>query len=196
VAALSGAAWFLAGLGIFGVRAYWQWLDVVTNGAGYGNPLNMSLIGWVDRLTVYGRYGSPLWPHATWAPFVKFLGVTAVGVATVRSVWHATDTDRAVLLTLVASLLLAPTGWVYYGWIVVGPLYACLKRGWRPPALVWAFWVPWPLLIAVEASPLWMATVGSAYVIGALALWASLLRTCTPPAASIDAHRVQAFNSQ
>jgi hypothetical protein len=174
VALFTIAAWFLAGAIVFGLEPYHEWLRTVTRLTWLGNPLNMSWPGWIARLTAAGDFTVPLWPDAAWAPVMSRAGSFLLGTITAVLVWRSLDPDRGWVLAIVGGLLAGPTGWNYYGWIVAAPLWGLVAKGWRPPVLTWALWVPWAVLIVPH--PAWSATLGSCYGIGAFATYVSLAR--------------------
>jgi hypothetical protein len=176
-AGLVGGACLAAGLAFFGPGPTLEWVVQLREVQWTWAAMNGSLPGLVGRLLDTSPY------HVAFvvAPrLAAALGLTlALVVAAISlAVARTADTDRRWALLLLACLLCSPLGWIYYGWIVIGPLWVLWKdaRLWMPgvwlavPGLFLPMW-----LIVPTTNALATLTLGSVYTWTYLGLWLAVL---------------------
>jgi len=206
----AAAAALLSGIAAFGWPVFLGWLHGVRSVSWTGHIFNASTFGYFDR--IFGRGLSGVWalaPVAHRPQLALTLGTLAALVVLALSLnmlrsgaWDderasASEVDRLFGITLAASLLAAPLGWIYYQFVVAGPLVALLSnREWRRSlkwrAIVLALGVIClslsPRLVSAGQPSAWAtASLGSSYFWGLVALWCCAL---TPVAHQSGAHEV------
>ena len=186
-AAASGAAAVLAGLLVFGPETYLAWSTAVKSIAWLWAPMNGSVQSFFSRTFS----PSPLFPGAFSVPGV-IVPLGALGCVIVLVVAYLRlrrDTappavDHSFALLLLTALLVTPLGWVYYWWLLAGPLAGiCLAR--RLDGRLVAAVLPgllYPPLFVSQYGALWWVppTIGSVYFWAALACWVFLVRPGAP----------------
>ena len=190
--ALVAVATAATGVLVFGFDAYREWFSQLPRINWATHYFNASIAGVAERL--FGRSYYAIVGRQIWIERMLILTATAVvaGVTFRRLARRRaadgvepTDVDWAVLL--MASLLLSPLGWVYYLWILLGPVAAAIghSRFWQRPRRLDLLLVPglagwlWYGRMAEwgQPSPLATATFASMYFWALLSLW--LWTVCT-----------------
>jgi len=185
LAALMVAACFAAGLAVFGVEAHEAWIERVLSVDWHWASMNGSVMGLLSRI---------LRPTPQFVPLIeapdlaRWLGVALSGLIVVVSLLAArpggdpASVDRCFLVLLLAAQLACPLGWIYNLWLAAGPLLACRCHEQRGPARA-AFWiglallfVPIPVPLLWDSSPVASLTIGSSYTWATLLLWLAALR--------------------
>lgn len=172
-AAIAGA--FGVGVAVFGWRTHREWLDA------------LGAVDWTwaaMNASVYGTLARALAPSPSYAMVANAPGlirvvwiVASAGIALGTWLAWTRSTDHGFAATILAAVLISPLGWIYYGWLVVGPCAALWRR--TRPRIVWfglaALAVPLPLVTAFQPSAIATITWGSAYTWGILSLWLGVL---------------------
>jgi alpha-1,2-mannosyltransferase len=172
VALLSLTACAVVSLGVFGWSEHLAWIAAMRDVQWQVSPLNASITGMVSRfaLSVHGTATAAM-PRATW------IGLGFSAIFGVFGFWRACVSsapfDTRWLLLLATSLIAFPVGWIYYFWILAGPLAA----SWAVPSVrraiyltLPAWFLPWSALRITPWVPV-TAIVGSIYCWGLLAIW-------------------------
>ena len=176
-AALVGAACLGVGLATFGPGTTVAWMAQLREVQWTWAAMNGSVAGLVSRCLDASPYHVPLVvaPRLA-AALSSTLALVIAGVS--LFVARTADADRRWALLLLACLLSSPLGWIYYGWIVVAPLWLLWQAGrlWTP-----GLWLAAPGLFA----PMWLTaptshglatlTIGSVYTWTYLGLWLAVL---------------------
>jgi hypothetical protein len=184
------AVCFAAGLLLFGIGAHESWLQALGSAEWAGHHMNASLLGALSRVFDASPEYAALWSVGTdRVRGLWLLGSIAVGATTLMATIRGSDSrhavDYAFALLIIAALLISPLGWVYYLWLMAGPMAAQFVA-WRDEPREWVsnglFWVAaaglmWPLGAAVIAQPNPVATVtiGSVYFWALTLLWLAVL---------------------
>jgi hypothetical protein len=196
VTAAAGATFI--GIAALGWPVFLAWLQGVRSVSWTGHIFNASTFGYFDR--VFGRGLSGVWalaPVAHRPQLALTLGILAalvvlgISLSMLRSGVRdhepasATEVDRLFGITLAASLLATPLGWIYYQFVVAGPFVALLSnQAWRRSlkwrAIVLAVGVIClslsPRLVSAGQPSAWAtASLGSSYFWGLVALWCCAL---------------------
>jgi hypothetical protein len=181
-AALSGIACALAGLLVFGVGSYVEWLRALGDVTWTWAVMNGSIFGPIARASLTPESAVGLIPDMSHAQRIGWLISLPILAAGVIAAVRTSNLDRAILLILTTCLLSSPLGWVYYYWIVAGPLAAL----WADTRIRLAAWLALPSIL-VPYYFLWpfpsvpfAVSVGSAYTWGLLILWCGALASCLP----------------
>lgn len=135
-AGVTGVVALLATLPFVGIRGWLDYAAVMRNVGGYtGVPRNADMSSAIALM----RLPEPL-------PAIAFVSVAAVAVAAVAIAMRR-DPETAFVVSVGASLLLAPLLWVHYLTLLVIPAAFLAARG-RPWALALPLlgWLPEPLL--------------------------------------------------
>jgi hypothetical protein len=161
--------------------------------------MNGSVLGVLTRTLSANPSYEPL---ALLPSFVRPLWLIVAGVVAAITIsvtfFDATEeeaVDRSFALLLLASQLVSPLGWVYYLWLLLGPLTALIMswqrrgeatKGWRNGLVLAA--IPgllWPVAAVTLFQPNAWATIGpgSAYFWAMLALWLGVLADRMRPSA-------------
>jgi hypothetical protein len=190
-AAVSGLAAGVAGLLVFGIDTYRAWSTAVKSIAWLWAPMNGSVQSFFSRTFS----PSPLFPGAFSVPAVIVplgalgcLAVLVVAYLKLRRDTSAPAVDHSFALLLLTALLVTPLGWVYYWWLLAGPV-AALWLGQRVPGWVIAAAVPGllypPLFVSQYGALPWVPpTIGSVYFWSSLAVWIFLVRRREPVSAA------------
>jgi hypothetical protein len=99
------------------------------------------------------------------------------GIAAWRAA-RTSDLNRVWLMTLTASLLWSPLGWIYYAPLLAGPLVAVAVDGSRPARTLVGFGyacclVSFTSMVSYPLGKLATITLGSAYLWGLLSWFAA-----------------------
>jgi hypothetical protein len=183
------------GIVVLGWPTFLVWVGLLRSIRWTGHILNASLYGFLERLI--GDRPLSGWELSSIAHLPSLvvplwmtgaLVIVALSVLALRRGSHddsndRTSVDRLFALTLAASLLLSPLGWIYYLFFLVGPTVALIsdtvwRTRWRLTALAAvaiAFTAPPGALALAQPSGFSTALLGSVYFWGLGCLWASLL---------------------
>ena len=186
--AISGAAAVLAGLLVFGPDTYLAWSRAVKSIEWLWAPMNGSIHGLFSRTFS----PSPLFPGAFSVPAVivplatlSCLAVLAVTYARLSRSTEAHAVDYSFGLLLLTALLVTPLGWVYYWWLLAGPLAALWRAhtGETKQRTAWLLMIALPglvyppLFVSRLGALAWVpSTIGSVYLWTTLVLWFLLVR--------------------
>ena len=184
-----------------------QWKAVTTATAAAAGLIGASvaLWGWAPQADWLRAIGAVTWFdsrfNASWPGlaqrFLSGMCVLPYGAIAAMSgvlsllvaVWASRlEPGEALTKCLVASVAVAPLGWVYY-LPVAGPLL--MRRaydGGRWPVAAWLLWMPLPVVPQVDAAFLVRTTLSSAYAWGMLALSLAGVR-CQPARTTTDRTR-------
>jgi alpha-1,2-mannosyltransferase len=189
-ALLATAAAFAVGLLVFGWDTHASWLHALRRVDWPWPPMNASWYGLLSRAFVTDVAGQPEIAKPWLVSLLWLGGMSMFAALTLLHVKSGDSTraiDRSFALVLLMAVLVSPLGWIYYVWLVMGPLFAAVsawtntttpKR--RLQISLFLLAVPalaWPL-IAMRGgggAPWWRVTIGSAYFWGTALLWASLV---------------------
>ena len=192
---MSGAAsaCFAIGLVVFEWAPHVEWLRALRSVTWTAAPMNASVAGLVARTLDANPFFTPVWQAPSLVPVLSWLGAGVIALMTYREIVRTDDagwTDRSFLLLLLMAQLIAPVGWVYYTWLVVGPMLA-----WWPTrarnASTWMLWFaalpgficPVPLTVAWAESHWGAPTIGSVYFWMIISIWCAVMyRTRRSPA--------------
>lgn len=207
--------WTAAGVAVFGLDSYRNWMSLLGASASWGWDMqNAGLWGLLTRSLTAN---------------VMFEPVLMLGPATVKLIWlvlagglglvmlvvacrdrSQPGLDRAFALLLASALLLSPLGWNYYFLLPVPPLLALLMR-WKQEGRVtrgchWLLLLAlpglfWPIswTFAGQPSALLTLTIGSVYFWTLLCVWLALVvdgwtpgepETSTPGATSVGSNLI------
>lgn len=210
IASLTAAAFFASGALTLGWSPFASWLRAVGSVTWVDHIFNMSSLGFIDRLFTNRVILQPAW---NLAPLVRApdliwpLSIVAAGSALALWAWSVHwgepgrttgvrarsqfQTDRLFLLTLSTALLVTPAGWIYYLFLLAGPLLGVGSdaRLWSAPhwrGIVFAasgtcVVLSPGTLASAQPSGLATATLGSAYFWGLLGLWTCALSPLEEP---------------
>jgi glycosyl transferase family 87 len=165
---------FAIGMLVFGVSPYVGYFRVMSGVAVQGSGLDGSL--WSTARRMLAPHGTdrvvsdhpiaPLW-SAPWLVLPLWIGLSVLFVLDLVNWTRRTPLDAAWVGLLSAMLLISPKGWVYMGWVVIGPAMILWwrTRSWGLVTAAALFLVP--LTVARNAS----GTVSSA-LLGSLYTWA------------------------
>jgi len=177
-----------AGAIVFGLQAYTEWRHTLSAIDWAWSPMNASIAGLISRSFAESPYFTPLSHAPAVVPIVTALIAVPIGLITVFTTARDTTTlsvDRAFAALLLAAQLISPLGWVYYLWLVVGPM-AALAKGWILHPSLWrdrflilaiaglVLPITWTLIW--RSYPWGSVTLGSIYTWTALALWLAVMR--------------------
>jgi hypothetical protein len=184
-----GAVTLTAGLWVFGLSAYQEWLSLGSRVTWYGEQSDASILGFLTRASLPTSSGAPLVPAM--ASLVTPLWICAVvlvvGLSARSLIRSREDVDRDWAMLWLGSILVSPLGWTYYQWLAVAPLVA-LYRTHRSTV----FWIAFagsltvPLIVLrtiLGCGPIMTVTVLSAFGWSMLLLWAEVIQ--------IDRHGLQ-----
>jgi len=171
---------------VFGIASYGSWIRVVADVHWTFVPMNASVTGLATRLLAANPQFAPIvdLPHlATWIAVLGSLTLVVVGLVLSISGRSEDAVDRAFGLLILTSLLASPLGWIYYLWLVLGPVLALSRRPSprlsRIQGIALAVALPGailPLVFTTVAQPSVLASMvlGSAYGWTLLALWCAI----------------------
>jgi Glycosyltransferase family 87 len=184
VAVVTGLLWLAVGGYVFGWSELRYWIKSVSEIQWPWLMINASLVAPLTRVAyVLGGWSI----SASGMQTALTIGASLSIAVSLFGVWVAardSDVDRACLLLFLTCLLASPLGWIYYWWMLIGPLVSCYPRhitirraawmslpGWLiPPAFLW----PWP-------SVMFALTIGSIYFWSLLALWIGTVQSSLAP---------------
>jgi len=174
IAAASGTACFLVGLAVFGVGAHIEWFNALRSVSWEWAPMNGSIYAPLARLGARTELAMGEAPtvHRVAQSLGHLLAMAILAVGGYAA-YRDDNTDRAVLVVLATCLLASPLGWIYYGWILVGPIWACWDDPTIRRALVIAgvgWLIPFFVLWKFDSVP-FILTIGAAYTWSFLAIW-------------------------
>ena len=182
-----------AGAIVFGIDAYAGWLRSLSAVDWRWAAMNGSFAGIVSRSLAENPSFAPI-VHAPQLVGIATttLSVVVGGVALAliaRS--QRLSVDWLFVLLLLSALLASPLGWIYYLWLVVGPMAGLFVSSWgltsrtqRAMAVlaVPGVFCPLVFLAGWSATPWASWTVGSIYFWTAFCLW---LMTALTPASAV-----------
>jgi hypothetical protein len=164
---------FATGVLLFGLGELVRWIEVTKAIQWPWLAINSSIAAPLTRIAFMAGGQSVTSSAITMAMLVaEMIAIPLVG-AGLWAAFHSSDRDLKALLLLLTILLTFPLGWLYYWWMLAGPLVACRKYGavrlgfaisligWLLPMfMIW----PWD-------STLYALTVGSVYFWAILSMW-------------------------
>lgn len=173
-AAATGAVLLLAGLLVFGIHSYLEWIDALRDVTWVWAVMNGSVFAPVARLWLTEESAFGFTPDLQAALRVGWLFAAPVLAGSLVLAWRSTNPDRSLLLVMLTCLLASPLGWVYYYWIALGPLAALrhnvsIRRATILSAIL--LFLPYYWLWPYD-SLLFGMTLGSAYTWSLLIAWA------------------------
>jgi alpha-1,2-mannosyltransferase len=183
----AAAACVAAGVIVFGPQAYADWRGSLSAVDWVWSPMNGSIAGLVTRSLAPSPYFTPVLDAPVAATVLIALLVLAIAAATLIALMRDTGdaaADRAFAALLLAAQLVSPLGWVYYVWLLAGPIAALLHHraarpsAWRDRILALALPglvlpITWTLVGRDHA---WGAvTFGSIYAWMTMALWLGVM---------------------
>jgi len=190
VAVLAAAVLYGLGYLYFGRELYQSWSTCIKAVDWEWASMNASVAGVIKRAFLASPYYAPFVESPAAAHLLALVCSAAIVLATLISIYRDGSpggTDRHFLGLLLASLLASPLGWVYYLWLVGGPLAAVINsfdrrrigsssRMSRMATLLFVgsllgFAVPFNILAVADPTPLYTVTGGSVYFWSLLALW-------------------------
>jgi arabinofuranan 3-O-arabinosyltransferase len=181
---ISAAATLALGLAVFGIDRYATWLRVLGTVEWLFLPVNASVMGFFTRSFTVNWFApivnAPWIVRPAWLILSAIIGLATLVVA--RRTGTAESVDRGFALVILCALLTSPLGWLYYIWLGLGPLFACVLRRWRTgsraPLIVAAIGLYMPTLGTMALQPFPPATLlfGSSYFWGLSIVWAMLIR--------------------
>jgi hypothetical protein len=188
-AATGATGCFALGVAVFGLAEHRAWVAALRNSEGAWGAMNSSFTAPLAR-AAYVLGGSSLNAPLTWAVRLGAgISIIALAVGLLLS-RRRFGTDASVLLVLLTCLLASPLGWLYYWWMIAGPLFGAWRH--RPSRI--AFWVslpawlvPWSFFFPFSSIGQ-AVTIGSLYFWGLLALWVGAACAMTLPRAPSTTH--------
>ena len=128
---------------------------------------------------VFARVGAPL-------GLARAVGVLIL-IATAWRAWIVEDDDLAWLQLLLAALLASPLGWIYYAPLIVGPLVALVRRGFRVPLMAAAAGL-FPSIggYVFSSWSILALTIGSVHFWSVFLLWDAAMRQRLPERAVLS----------
>jgi hypothetical protein len=171
-------------LAVFGLDEHFAWFSTVRSLDWAWLPMNASIQGWATRAFSV----NPMFPHALSLPaLVKPLWLLCslvIGLFTYYRIREATA-DVAFAILLVLALLIAPLGWLYYVFALIGPVASIWCK--HSPSKLTTFIVivslftPFALIAPLSINTAMTVIVGGLSMTGLLFLWAWLIRTASLP---------------
>ena len=155
--AVVGGLCGVAGALTFGWRSYLDWMQALSDVSWVWSAMNGSLLAILTK---------GLSPSPTLAPLIEapasiyplwLAACLLVSLWSVRALFWSTDHLFAV--TILASLLMSPLGWVYYLWLALPPCLALWRH--RTSVFTWAG-------LAYQCIPLFSLGMGQPYRIATL----------------------------
>jgi hypothetical protein len=190
------SAAFALGLLIFGVDVHRNWLHALSSVDWEWAAMNSSLKGFLARIIGPSPYFEPLYLQPgfikpIWIAFAVIIGAITMMISGKSSSSGSIDRSFAVLFA--GAQIISPLGWIYYHFLLMGPLSALLiswfskrARNLHPAyilrikmilVLVAAigFAVPLPLTLIFQPNPWATIFPGSCYFFATVAIWGSLV---------------------
>ena len=139
----------LLGAAVFGWHSYLEWIRALGEVSWVWGGMNGSLRGLLTKSLSPSPALTPLF-EAPW--LVVPLWIVAVGLVTLWSVRALSwSVDHLFAVTILASLLISPLGWIYYLWLAAPPCVALWQQ--RTTTLMWAG-------LAYQCAPLFHLGIG------------------------------------
>jgi alpha-1,2-mannosyltransferase len=182
------AAFYAAGLAVFGVTAYREWYGALESVSWAEHYMNASLLGLIER--TLSRSDWPYQPLLELPSLVRPLWIVSLAAVVWRglsALARPLSLDRQFLIVTSAMLLISPLGWVYYLFLLMPPLAAVLasetpmlERHTRVLMLVGVGFLlvpaPVPWLTLQWDNGLITATLGGVYTWGLLIVFLAATR--------------------
>ena len=169
MAGVVSVALTMLGILVTGWSEWAAWMQIGSAVAWLGHFCNPSLWGVAARLEIGGQrvaLSALSWPV-----------VTAIGLAGGWCAWVAMrtkDPDRRFTLAVLFHALLSPLGWIYYLLPATGSAIASWPRRWSATLAFVLLCLPIDLFGTERPwGPLFLATVGSIFVVGVLMAFAT-----------------------
>ena len=192
---VAGAA-FASGIVVFGTQAWNGWLSAIGAIDWHGLPMNASFRGYLARIfdhtvSYHTVFDAPDIVIPIWVAGFVAIGLTSLTVVVLDRTPSATD--RAFTLLLLAALLMAPLGWIYYVLLALpstiglflrradslrtDPTGRALERARLVAAVAGGglLLLPTAALLVPEPSTLHTLTVGSAHFWAVWCLWCAVV---------------------
>lgn len=182
----AGAACALAGVAVFGWHSYLEWMQALGDVSWVWGGMNGSLRGLLTKSLSPSPALTPIFEAPSLVIPLWLAAIVAVSLWSVRALsWSV---DHLFAVTILASLLISPLGWVYYLWLAVPPAVALWRQ--RTTVVLWTglAYQCIPLFHLGIGQPFRLATVfiACAYTWATVLIWldASSVRrtTSTSPA--------------
>jgi len=186
IMAAAMAAAFAAGVLVFGIQSYREWIVVVSAINWAWTPMNGSLTGLAVRAFDQTPMFTPVWYAPQLVRPLVFVGGSIVLVTAAVEIWRDRSpqaADRAFAILLFTALLVNPLGWVYYVFVAAGPVLALVLTMRHRPSRARTRWL-WlaapglivPLSVAALGTSWWgSVTLGSIYAWMTIGVWGALL---------------------
>ena len=171
--AATGLLLLVAGVAVFGVQSYLEWISALRDVTWVWAVMNGSIFAPVARLWLTDESAFGFTPDLEGAMRIGWLLALPILVIGLVTAWRSSNPDKSVLVVILTSLLASPLGWVYYYWIALGP-FAVLRQqaGVRRTALLAAVWLVFPYYwLWPNDSMVFALTLGSAYTWSLLTAW-------------------------
>jgi len=158
--ALGATAAFGAGLAVFGLEAFKDWLGALAAVEWAWGAINASLLGVITRAFTKTPFHVPLAVKS--AAVIPLQAAASIAVLAIlfRRIRDA-SVDEAWSLLMAAALLVSPLGWAYYLWWLLPGLPVLLSG--RLSFMLLLPIVVVGLLVFDSPSPLTSVVIGSAY---------------------------------
>lgn len=188
---------FAVGLIFFGIDPHLSWLRALSSVDWSWAAMNGSILGWLSRMFSISPYYSPV----TEIPGLVFpLWLAAAGVFGSLTLFlsvsdHSSNSiDRSFCFLIIGALLVSPLGWIYYTWLILGPMTALIqswflnnrmekkrvshkilsaRNGLFIFASVEMIW-PYPFTLSFQPNGISTVTIGSIYFWTYIAIWCGL----------------------
>ena len=171
--AMTGLLLIVAGLAVFGLQSYLEWMRALRDVTWVWAVMNGSVFAPVARLWLGDESAFGFTPDLRGAMRIGWLFALPILVTGMLTAWRSTNADRSILVVILTSLLASPLGWVYYYWIALGPLVSLRNDAVvRHAALLASVWLVFPYYwLWPSDSMLFTLTLGSAYTWSLVAAW-------------------------
>lgn len=184
----SGVICALSGSAYFGWQSYFAWMEALRAVSWVWAGMNGSLLALLTKSLSGSPTLTPVFVAPSLITPLWVAGVALVCFWSIRALsWSV---DHLFAVTLLASLVISPLGWIYYLWLALPPCLALWQQ--RTSACTWAglAFQCIPLLKLGIGQPFSLATVfvASAYAWTMLLLWldvASIRRTASTSPTSV-----------
>jgi alpha-1,2-mannosyltransferase len=170
----------VAGLIVFGWRSYAGWLGALSSVTWHWSPMNVSVTGLLARTFSGSAFFRPLVDAPSVVqPLGAAIGfvVAVVSLVILSRGEGEAEVDRGFAGLMLAALLAAPLGSVYYWWFAVGPalaLWWSSRRGLSPARYV-LLWIALPGLVwPVVFTNLWSDHQWAGLTIGSIYTWSTV----------------------
>jgi hypothetical protein len=181
---MAGLALVVFGAAIYGLPAYVEWVRAMGDARNWlWAATNGSIHAPFAKAALFSELAAGRFPDPSAAPIIvgMYAGAVILGLGTWRTA-RESSTDRALLIAMLTSLLASPLGWMYYGWLLAGPLAACWsERSVRTAVLLTApLWMAPFFWIESWHGPLAMFTIGSVFTWAYAGIWLGAMWTPQP----------------